>query len=77
MESLAKNEKTLPIFLGNENCLFRSLEKFNNQILLFIKTFNSNFAEILQFQRMFAYVEHSLYAKDFISISYLSEEKQE
>ncbi|CAD8208380.1 unnamed protein product [Paramecium pentaurelia] len=77
IECLAQRELTLQLFISKENtCLFRQLESFNQQVIIFIKTFNSKIEELNKFMKLYQYVENCLYAAKLITIKYLSQGQQ-
>ncbi|CAD8197777.1 unnamed protein product [Paramecium octaurelia] len=77
IDCLAQRELTLQLFLSKENnCLFRQMESFNQQVIMFIKTFNSKIEELNKFLALYQYVENCLYAARLITIKYLSQDQQ-
>ncbi|CAD8122682.1 unnamed protein product [Paramecium sonneborni] len=77
IECLAQREMTLELFVSKEaTCLFRQLESFNQQVIIFIKTFNSKIEELNRFMSLYSYVENCLYAAQLITIKYLSQDQQ-
>ncbi|CAD8120224.1 unnamed protein product [Paramecium sonneborni] len=77
IEILAQSSNTLELFLINDQqSLFKQLENFYQQAIMFIKTFNSKIDEINKFMEVYNYVETCLYAAKMITITYINKDCQ-